>query len=199
MVLLGSHASATPESICLPNHSSVQDSNKSWTIDRLMKQLPQGLHYEERFRETYTSTMLTQASVKEGTLQFTPPSKLEKHVISPFEEIFIAEGETLRYVNPEQNISTTFAMQDIPSLSAFILGLRTLFTGNVSHLRQHFHLTLIGTDSSWNLNLRPVTTSEPNTLECIELLGTNNRIRAIKVQEINGDHSELLLSPSEGE
>lgn len=194
---MGFPVSATPKSICLPNHPAVQESDKAWTIDLLMKQLPQGLHHEERFRETYTSTMLTQAIVKEGTLRFTPPSKLEKHVMSPFEEIFIAEGEILRYENPEQGISTTFAMQDIPSLSVFILGLRSLFTGNVNHLRQHFHLTLTGTDRSWNLKLRPVTSSESSTMECIQFLGIHNRIRTIEVQEINGDHSSLLLLPSE--
>ncbi len=199
IVLMGFPVSATPKRICIPNQPSVQESDKTWTIDRLMEELPQGLHHLERFRETYTSSMLTQPIVKEGTLQFTPPFKLEKHVLSPFEEIFIAEGDTLRYENPEQGISTTFAMREIPTLSVFILGLRSLFTGNVSHLRQHFHLTLTGTDRLWSLHLRPVTSSEPSTMECIQLLGINNRIRAIEVQEINGDHSSLRFLPSGGQ
>lgn len=199
IVLMGPAVSAFPATSCLPENPSVPEADTAWTIDRLLERLPQGLHHVERFRETYTSHLLTHPTVKKGTLRFIPPSTLVKHVTSPFEEIFTAEGETLRYENPEQDISTTFAMQDVPTLSVFIQGLRSLFTGNVSQLRQHFHLTLTGTSQTWTLNLRPVNMPDSHTIDCIQFMGTNSRLRVIEVREVNGDHSELLLLSSEGQ
>ena len=164
-------------------------------LSQVMEYLEQSTAGERTFHETYYSGMLTTPSHKEGTLVFHPPSRLEKHILSPAKESFIAEGETLHYENPSREISRTFALQDFPALAALIEGLRSLFNGDEPALRQFFSVSMAGTPDQWHIQLSPKTRDDDDGVDCIRLAGDQTHLRTIAIYEINGDRSELQLDP----
>jgi hypothetical protein len=165
------------------------------SLDQVIKNLGQSTMREQTFHETYFSHMLTTPSLKEGTLVFQPPARLEKHVRIPMEESFIANGDNLLYENPSRDISRTFSLQEYPALATLIEGLRSLFNGDKEALRQFFDVSIAGTPEAWTLHLSPIIQDEEDGVNCIRLAGQQAHLQSISIQEINGDRSELQLDP----
>ncbi len=172
---------------------SIPFQKESLGLSSVIENLGQSTIHERTFHETYYSGMLTTPSHKEGRLVFHPPSRLEKHVLLPIKESFIAEGDNLLYDNPSREISRTFSLQDYPALSAFIEGLRSLFNGDEQTLRRFFHVSMTGTSDRWELNLSPKIHHEEDGVSCIRLTGDDVHLRTISIHETNGDRSELQL------
>lgn len=164
------------------------------SLDRVIHSLEKSTLREQIFHETYYSHMLTTPSHKEGTLVFHPPSRLEKHVMAPTEESFIADGDSLLYENPSRKISHTFSLHEYPALATLIEGLRALFSGESEQLRHIFKVSMAGTADAWELNLSPISQSTEDGVNCIRLTGEQTDLRTIAIEETNGDRSVLQLN-----
>lgn len=195
------HGTLAPSHACAPGLDSAKPlslEEEAESVSRVIRNLGQSTIHERTFHETYYSGMLITPSYKEGTLVFHPPARLGKHVHTPIEESFIADGDSLHYENPSRDISHTFTLQDYPALAALIDGLRSLFNGDEETLRQGFHVSMTGTPDTWQLTLSPKTHNEENEedgVDCLHLTGDSTHLHTIAIYEINGDHSTLQLDP----
>ena len=162
-------------------------------LNQTIENLAQTTIHTRTFHETYYSGMLTTPTHKEGTLTFSPPDRLEKHVQVPTQESFIITGNSLLYTNPDREISQTFSLEDYPALATLIEGLRALFNGDQDTLREFFEVSMIGTPEAWGLNLSPRMRSDEDGVDCIRLAGEQAHLHTILIQETNGDRSELQL------
>ena len=179
---------------CVTNSFPEVSQDRAWTLPRLLEILPEGMRQEEAFEEMFTSPLLTNPVHKVGTLRFSPPFSLEKHVTFPFEERFRADEDRLYYENPDQGISSSFSLNDFPSLSAFIQGLRALLNGDLELIQRHFQTKMGGDAQAWTLTLRPMNTDRAQGVECIQFQGKSRRIHVIHVLDRNGDSSRMVIS-----
>ncbi len=62
-------------------------TDTKWTLNKAMTLLAGVKQLESTFVETKQSGFLKDDLVLSGTLRFTAPNTLEKHVLSPFDEI----------------------------------------------------------------------------------------------------------------
>ena len=150
--------------------------------------------YKANFQETHFSSLLTEPLATSGTLRFTPPSKLEKHITAPFEERYWIEGNEVHYESSE--ISTSFSLSEYPGLQGFLLGLRSALTGDYQILQRFFSLTLDGTKDQWTLRLIPLDESTLEILSSLTIMGQNGLLTSMEMHEANGDHSILVLDES---
>jgi len=150
-------------------------------------------NYQANFQETHFSTLLTEPLITSGTLTFSPPSKIEKHVMAPFEEIYVVEGNRVYFDNPIKEISKTFSLDEYPSLQGFLIGLQAPLTGDFETLQRFFNLSLEGTKSQWTLKLEPLDNSFTEFLNSLSFTGRHNHITSIEIRESDGDYSLMTI------
>ena len=73
-----------------------------WTLSRLTGLFTQVPVRRAYFVETHHSALFKQPLKTEGELTFTAPSQVEKRVLVPFEERYLADGDTLIVENPRR-------------------------------------------------------------------------------------------------
>jgi outer membrane lipoprotein-sorting protein len=150
-------------------------------------------HYKANFQETHFSTILTEPLITSGTLTFSPPSKIEKHIMAPFEETYVVEGNRVYFENPVKGISKNFTLDEYPSLQGLLVGMQGPLTGDFKTLQQFFNLTLEGTKSQWTLKLEPLDNSFAEFLNSLSFTGRHNLITTIEIRESAGDYSLITI------
>ena len=150
------------------------------------------VHFEEHF----VSHVLTKPITKTGRLSYSPPSRFAKHIVTPLEESFVVEEDTLYYENKSRGISQALSLQDYPPLQALIEGLRSIFSGDLKKLQRHYDTDLSGTAGQWVLTMVPHEEDTQQSVKFIRLKGMGNYMKEIEIHEPNGDFSTLLLKES---
>jgi len=149
--------------------------------------------YHATFQEKHFSTLLTKPLMTSGILTFTPPATMEKHILTPFEEIYVVEEEQVHFENPLKGISKTFFLDEHPLLQGISIGVRSALTGDFETLRHIFTLKVEGTKSQWALRLEPLDDSLAEVIDCISLTGHHHDITSINIHEPNGDYALMII------
>ena len=171
-------------------------SVKEFSIEQLTKSLALNPIHHVQFDEIYVSQFLTVPIKKSGRLSYTAPSKFKKHIVSPTEESFVIDEDVVHYHNVTQDVNQTLSLQDVPSLQVFIIGLRSLFSGDLTTLHRYYQSELNGTYHRWVLTMIPLDEDIQESVQFIRLNGIQNQIKEIVIQESNGDRSTLFLKKS---
>lgn len=166
---------------------------KELSLEQLTKSLALNPIHHVQFDEIYVSHFLTAPIKKSGRLSYTAPSKFEKHIVSPTEESFVIDEDVVHYHNVTQGVNQTLSLQDVPSLQVFIIGLRSLFSGDLKTLHRYYQPKLNGTYQRWVLTLIPLDEDIQDSVQFIRLKGIKIQIKEIEIQESNGDRSTLFL------
>ena len=169
------------------------ESLNGFTLEQLTESLALHPIHHVQFEEIYVSHFLTTPIKKKGSLSYTAPSRFEKHIVSPTEESFVINEDTVRYNNVTQGINQTLSLQDIPALQVLITGLRSIFSGDLNTLRRYYQPELNGTHHHWVLTLFPLDEEIQESVYLIRLKGIKIQIKEIEIRESNGDHSTLFL------
>jgi hypothetical protein len=163
------------------------------TVESLGKLLVKERHVDARFRETRYSALLTEPLKISGTLGFTPPARIEKHVTAPGDELFIADAGKIFIVNKTQDYTKTLAIDDYPALGAFVEAFRAMLGGQIENLQRYFDLVLSGRTEAWRLRARPRDPAMTQWVQWLEFSGHAGTITRIDIREANGDRSEMLI------
>jgi len=150
-------------------------------------------NYKANFQETHYSSLLTEPLITTGILTFHSPSRMEKHVLVPFEEIYVVDGQHVHFENPTKGISKTFSLAEYPSLQGFLVGIRSALTGDFKILKQFFDISLEGTKGQWTLRLDSSEASITDLLSSITITGQNSRLTTIEIRETHGDRSFMII------
>jgi len=167
--------------------------SKEFTLEQLAISLSLNPIHQVQFEEIYVSHFLTTPIKKSGRLSYTAPSRFEKYIATPTEESFVIDEDTVQYNNITQGENQSLSLQDVPTLQVLIVGLRSLFSGDLTTLHRYYQTELNGTHHQWALTMVPLDEGIQESVQFIRLRGMNSQIHEIEIQESNGDHSTLFL------
>jgi outer membrane lipoprotein-sorting protein len=160
-------------------------------VPQLMELMAQVPSRRDTFTETKTVSMLTKPLVLKGTLSYTRPDRVEKHVASPYEEHLVVDGDTLTLAGKDG--TKRVKVKSHPLIWSFVEAIRGTLAGEVSTLRRFYHVKLAGTRQRWSLTLRPLDRQAAEYLRSIALSGQGNRLTKVEIQEAGGDHSVMQI------
>ncbi|HIF95531.1 MAG TPA: outer membrane lipoprotein carrier protein LolA [Myxococcales bacterium] len=148
------------------------------------------------FREEKHLALLMAPLKSEGTLYFSPPGLLVRHVESPISSsVLIREGR-LSIVSGRSKMNID--LETNPAVRVFVDSLRLVLAGDLPALRILYRVEMLAFDpadqGAWALSLKPLDPALEKVLKVIELRGSGNRLGELRVQEVNGDLSITQFS-----
>ena len=165
-----------------------------FSADDLMPMLASVERVTARFVETRTSTLLSGPLVLQGTLEYRRPDRLEKRVLSPYEERMVIEGGRLTLEKPGESRRKTLAIANAPGVAALVESIRATRAGDLATLTRHYTLELAGERARWMLTLRPLDPQLAGMVRSVVIAGAEARIVRVSVEETAGDRSVMEIS-----
>jgi outer membrane lipoprotein-sorting protein len=156
-------------------------------LPELMATLASAESSRATFVETRHSALLRTPLVSRGTLTYQRPSSLEKHVLHPYDERIVLEGDTLTVENRTRSTIFTTSKSSSLGIAALVDGMRAIRAGDLGTLERYFALKVAGQRDSWSLTLKPVDEELRQYVHALIVSGTQNRITRIEVEESKGD------------
>jgi outer membrane lipoprotein-sorting protein len=147
-----------------------------------------------RFIETRQSALLKKPLVLSGRLVYRRPDRLEKHVLTPFEESITVEGTRVSITRQGAEAGRMFALPASGPAQALIESLRATLAGDLPALERHFAIAVSGTRGDWTMSLTPRDPALGAVVLRVEFAGKGNRIQRIEVLEAGGDRSVTTIS-----
>ncbi len=148
------------------------------------------------FTESKRSAMLSAPLVLKGTLIYGRPDRLEKHVLSPYEEKTVIAGDFVTIENRTLKQKRNFSLSSSTTVSALIESMRATLAGDGAALERHYNIQLEGTQDSWQLTLLPRDEKLADQVTRIRIAGARERLRRIEIEESTGDQSVMLIGPA---
>lgn len=165
----------------------------AWDIQELMITLAQNPGGKATFVEKRQLAVLDKPLQMSGELIYAPPAYLEKRTIAPRPEIFILEGDRLRYEAGGKRLSININTQ--PEIVAFVDSIRGTLTGNQKRLEENFVLKLSGNKSRWTLILLPNDQQIAKLVTKITISGNDDKVTMIEYSQADGDKSVMTIKP----
>jgi len=150
----------------------------------------------DSFVESKQSALLSAPLVLKGRLVYGRPDRLEKHVLSPYEETTIIAGNVVSIENRKLNQKKSFNLSASTSAAALIDGMRATLAGDVRTLERHYGVQLEGSQDAWLLTLTPRDEKLNGLVTRIRIAGARERLKRIEVDESSGDQSVMLIGPA---
>ena len=164
-----------------------------WRVEQLMQSLAQVKSAKGKFVERKYLAILNAPLEFSGSLVYTAPGRLEKHILLPEPQSLVLDQDRLTMENKARNQRRTLVLQEYPVIWAFVESIRSTLAGDLQTLRRFYRIDLEGSDDQWRLLLVP---SEPKTqamVREIRISGSQNRIRTIEILEAEGDRSLMTI------
>lgn len=162
-----------------------------WGLDQLMAAMGQVQAGHAAFIEKKYVNLLNTPLVLKGTLDYKAPGRVEKHVLDPYDEAYIVDGDSLVVDNKTKGVRRTLSLQAYPAVWAFVESFRGTLSGDQAALRRFYQVSLSGTRQAWSLTLVPRNADMARMISRIRIDGSGTRIRTIDVEEAGGDRSVM--------
>jgi hypothetical protein len=164
-----------------------------WDINALMGALSRIESGEKRYTEVKTMALLKEPMRLSGTLTYRAPSFLEKRVLSPFEERYTVDGDSLTIENPTKGIKQTLSLASQPAIWAFVESIRAPLAGDLETLNRFYKVSFGGSERNWLLALVPTEPDMARLVRFIRIRGSGDRIDRIEIEETGGDVSVMTI------
>jgi outer membrane lipoprotein-sorting protein len=161
-------------------------------LGALMHELAQVKTARGRFVERKYLAILTTPLESSGTLVYTAPGRLEKHMLSPRKESLILDGDTL--ILERKDGERRFALQEQPVVRAFAESIRATLAGDLRMLERFYQVSLEGDAGRWRLRLKPTERRMREIATEILLSGSGAWVSAIEIQEAGGDRTVMTIT-----
>ena len=165
--------------------------NQPLDLPQLMELMAQVPAREDRFTETKTMAVLSKPLILTGTLAYSRPDRVEKHVLTPYEEHLIVQGDQLTLANKDG--TKRIGVKSHPLIWSFVEAIRASLAGEVAALRRFYHIKVEGTSREWSLTLRPLDPQAAAYLISIRLRGRGNHLVLVEIDEAGGDRSVMAI------
>lgn len=170
------------------------ESKPQWGLAQLMQELRQVKTARGRFVERRYLAILNAPLESAGTLAYTAPGRLEKHMLSPRQESLILDGDTLLVENRETGQRREVSLQEQPVVRAFVESVRATLAGDLQTLSRFYEVSLEGDASRWRLRLRPTEARMREVASEIRLSGNGTWVRLIEILDAGGDRSVMTIT-----
>lgn len=164
-----------------------------WDIDALMSVLFRIESGEKRYTEIKTMALLKEPMRLSGTLIYRAPSFLEKRVLSPFEERYTVDGDSLTIENPARGVKQTVSLASQPAIWAFVESIRAPLAGDLATLNRFYKVSFGGSKRNWLLALIPTEPDMAKLVRFIRIRGSGDRIDRVEIEETGGDTSVMTI------
>jgi hypothetical protein len=164
-------------------------------LNDVMSQLAQRRHGTADFQEEKYVSVLKHPVTSSGTLVYDAPDHLEQRTLLPHPQSVVLDHGILSIQIGAR--SRTVRLTDYPQLAPLIDGIRATLAGDRQALELAFELQFTGTLDHWKLNLTPRAAQISATLTHIELEGERDAVREVRVEQRDGDHSSMHITPRE--
>jgi hypothetical protein len=162
---------------------------------RLMTLLAQRRHGLADFEETQYLSVLKQPAHSSGVLSYDAPDHLEQRTLKPRPQSVVLDHGTLTMqLGTHQR---TLNLQDYPQFAPLIDSVRATLAGDRSALEQRFQIDFEGDLEHWRLQLRPLEPKLAAIVQHIRLSGERDAVLQVEVQQSDGDHSLMNITPRE--
>jgi outer membrane lipoprotein-sorting protein len=159
----------------------------------VMRELAAVPSAQARFTETKQVALLKSPLVTTGTLSYQRPDRLEKHVLSPYDERISIVGTEISVVNKARGRAQTFSADSNSTLQALIESLRATLAGDLPALERHFAVSFDGSAREWAIVLVPRDAGTVALIARIRLAGSGGRLTRIDIDEAGGDRSVMTI------
>ncbi|EQD40329.1 transmembrane protein, partial [mine drainage metagenome] len=139
--------------------------------------------------------VLDQPIMSTGNLSFIAPDKLEKHTLTPQPESLILNGEILTIDHPGKR-PMTVSLEEYPEVATFIESIRGTLAGDLTALEKLYALKLTGQIQNWHLVLKPKQERMSRIFSSIRITGSQAEVKSIEINQRDGDHSEMVITPT---
>ena len=150
---------------------------------------------KDNFVESKRSAMLSAPLVLKGTLLYDRPDRLEKQVLSPYEENTVIAGGAVSIDNRTLKQKRNFSLSSSAAVTALIEGMRATLAGDTTALERHYAIRLEGSQQSWLMTLTPRDEKLAALVTRIRIAGVRERLKRIEIDESSGDQSVMLIGP----
>lgn len=179
----------------VPVLAGAQVVSNSETLDRLMALLAQRQHGVADFQETQYLSLLKRPAQSSGVLSYDAPDHLEQRTLKPrAQSVVLDHGMLTMQVGSRQR---TLRLQDYPQFAPLIDSVRATLAGDRAALEQRFEIGFEGDLDHWRLLLRPLEPGLAAIVQRIRLSGERAAILQVEVQQSDGDHSLMRITPRE--
>jgi len=172
--------------------SSEKSQSTSWNAATLLNLLATVTSRQSVFIEEKTLNYLEEPLVQKGTLYFTTPNQLVKHITEPREETYTITGINLK-VKISGKQEKLLRTDDHPILHALIESQRAVLAGDLNALKRYYNLELDGAKEQWALRLHPKDSELSSRIKLIDIKGSGIEILEIQIIEIGGDDTLLTF------
>lgn len=166
-------------------------SGDKLSLAELMQLLASVKTSQARFVEIKHSGLLKSPLVLKGTLSYQRPDRVEKHVLSPYDERITLESGRLTLESNARN--ETFSIAAAPGAAALVESVRATLAGDLAALRRYYSVDLKGSLDGWSLTLEPRDPPIQEILISITLSGSRDQIRRVEIEEAGGDRSVMEI------
>jgi outer membrane lipoprotein-sorting protein len=164
-------------------------------FDRLMALLAQRRHGLADFEQTQYLSVLKQPTHSTGVLSYDAPDHLEQRTLKPRpQSVVLDHGMLSMQVGTHQR---TVSLQDYPLIAPLIDSVRATLAGDRAALEQRFQIDFEGDLEHWQLRLRPLDPKLAAIVQRIGLSGQRDAVLQVEVQQSDGDHSLMKITPRE--
>ena len=159
----------------------------------VMRQLAAVPSAQARFTERKQIALLKTPLVLTGTLRYERPNKLEKHVLTPYDERIAIVGNEVSVENKTRGRTQNLSAAANSTLQALVESLRATLAGDLASLKRHFDVVFEGNAGEWAIVLVPRDAGTLALITRIRLAGTGDRLHRIDIDEAGGDRSEMSI------
>jgi hypothetical protein len=165
------------------------------TLDSVMSMLAQRHHGEAAFTEEKTLSVMRQPLKSSGLLIYDAPDHLEQRTLLPrAQSVVLDRGILSMHIGAHVR---TLRLSDYPQLAPLIDSIRATLAGERASLERVFELGFTGSIEHWQLHLVPRDPQMRASLQQIDLEGQRDAVSEVRVQQRDGDHSLMHITPRE--
>ena len=165
----------------------------AFDLAALMQKLAAVGSSSDSFTETRHSALLAGPLVLKGRLEYERPDRLQKHVLSPYEERTVVSGGTILIENRTLKQTRSFSLASSNAVAALVESMRATLAGDLASLERHYAVALEGPPEGWTLRLAPRDPKLAALVKSIRIGGAQERVRRIEVEEASGDRSVMQV------
>jgi outer membrane lipoprotein-sorting protein len=177
-----------------PPASAQAEGKPKLELTELMHDLRQVKMARGRFVERKYLAILNTPLESSGTLVYTAPGRLEKHMLSPRRESLILDGDTLELEDKDARQRRRLVLQEHPAVRAFVESIRSTLAGDLGTLNRFYEVSLEGEASRWRLQLKPIEPSVRELASEIRISGKGTWVDVIEILGAGGDRSVMTVT-----
>lgn len=164
-------------------------------VDEVMAQLADVREGRASFVEDRVLPELDQPLTLRGTLHWTAPDRLEKHTVTPNEELLAVAGDRLLWLRPGENSRQEMNLDQAPEIRVLVEAIRATLAGDLATLRRYYEVSFTGGPAGWRLVLSPLSTRVRAMVQRIEIAGRVADLRSVETQG-QGGTTRMVIEPA---